>query len=249
MSLKTVIRNSPLMRVIQDVSSPIARRLPVESMPGWVGFLHGLSVPKRAVPLPSPSPASGANIKVIFSLLKPVIHLPGDLAECGVFRGHTLIPVGLYLAQNKIDKRVYGFDSFEGFGDVDRGGATEDEFIKEYGDLDDTSFDLVQGMVDRFDLNNHVSLIRGYFDRTLQTVSTKRFCFVHLDVDLYESYITCLQFFYERMVPGGVILLDEYNDPPWPGCNRAVDEFLRGKPEMLEEQSVDNYIKYFIRKR
>ncbi len=48
--------------------------------------------------------------------------------------------------------------------------------------------------------------------------------------------------------PGGIILVDEYNDPPWPGCNKAVDEFLIGKPETLKETDNDNQVKYFIQK-
>jgi hypothetical protein len=49
------------------------------------------------------------------------------------------------------------------------------------------------------------------------------------------------------MSPGGVVLLDEYNDPPWPGCNKAVDEFLCGKPERLEMIERDNHQKWFFR--
>ena len=44
----------------------------------------------------------------------------------------------------------------------------------------------------------------------------------------------------------GNILLDEYNDPPWRGCNRAIDEFLADKAESLELISMNNYQKYFI---
>ena len=57
-----------------------------------------------------------------------------------------------------------------------------------------------------------------------------------------------LEFFYPRVTSGGVILFDEYNDPPWPGCNKAVDEFLADKPETLQEIERDNHVKYFIRK-
>jgi hypothetical protein len=46
----------------------------------------------------------------------------------------------------------------------------------------------------------------------------------------------------------GVIHLDEYNDPPWPGCNAAVDEFLTGRPEYLRVIALDNYEKYYIDK-
>lgn len=51
------------------------------------------------------------------------------------------------------------------------------------------------------------------------------FFFVHLDVDLYSSYETCLPYFYKRLVSGGVIGFDEYNDPKWFGAKEAIDEF------------------------
>jgi O-methyltransferase len=71
---------------------------------------------------------------------------------------------------------------------------------------------------------------------------------VHLDCVIYESYMQCLKFFYPRLVRGGVIVVDEYNDPPWPGCTQAVDEFLANKPEKLKELTSDNQIKYYLRK-
>jgi len=71
---------------------------------------------------------------------------------------------------------------------------------------------------------------------------------VHLDCDLYESYRTCLEFFYPRLSMGAVVLFDEYNDPTWPGCNKAVDEFLADKKERCLEIESDNQLKYFIRK-
>ncbi len=64
-----------------------------------------------------------------------------------------------------------------------------------------------------------------------------------------EPYKECLQFFYPRMVAGGILLLDEYNDPPWPGCNKAVDEFLAGKPEHLQVIERNNYQKWYFVKQ
>ena len=93
-----------------------------------------------------------------------------------------------------------------------------------------------------------VTLVPGYFQDTLPSYADQRFCFVHLDCVIYESYRTCLEFFYPRLVRGGVILLDEYNDPPWPGCTLAVDEFLADKPEELTEIKSDNHVRYYLRK-
>jgi len=112
----------------------------------------------------------------------------------------------------------------------------------------------VQKKLTRFRLAN-VLLVKGFFNQSLPDFAAShdqpqvKFSMVHLDVNLYASYEECLKFFYPRLVQGGIILLDEYNDPPWPGCNKAVDEFLVGLPEKLEMVGRDNYQKwYFVRR-
>jgi hypothetical protein len=234
--------------VIRSISTQLIRRLPVQRIPGWAGRSQGLSVPKSVVPFTMPLPSGSANIKIILALTKSILHLEGDLAECGVYQGSTLIPVGLYLAQNNARKKVFGFDSFVGFGDLACLDPGWDASTRANSLFTDTSYEMVQAKIERLNLTEHVIIVKGFFSSRLGAVEDRRFCFVHLDCDLYESYKTCLGFFYNRMVPGGVILFDEYNDLPWPGCNRAVDEFLLDKPETLMEISSDNYIRYFIRK-
>ncbi len=98
-----------------------------------------------------------------------------------------------------------------------------------------------------FGLKN-VELNKGYFSDTLTRCADELFSFVHLDCDLYGSYKDCLEFFYPRLSDGGIVLLDEYDDPPWPGCNKAVDEFLTDKPERLQSIKRQNYVKYYFRK-
>jgi hypothetical protein len=246
--IKAAVRDSAPGRALQSISAPLIRRWPVESLPGWLGKVHGLNVPKGVVPLATPLPMGRPNIDIVLDLTKSIIHLDGVLAECGVYQGSTIIPLALYLAQNNISKKVYGFDSFEGFPDRAHPDASEISAIDTYGSATDTSYELVQSKIDSLNLAEQVILIKGFFSSSLYAVEDRQFCFVHLDCDLYESYRDCLTFFYDRMVLGGVILFDEYNDPPWPGCNRAVDEFLLDKPEKLIEVSSDNYIRYFIRK-
>jgi hypothetical protein len=93
-----------------------------------------------------------------------------------------------------------------------------------------------------------VELVPGYFADTLTTTADRRFAFAHLDCDLYSSYRECLEFFHPRLEPGAIVVFDEYNDPPWPGCNRAVDEFLADKPERVECIERDNYQRWYYRK-
>lgn len=225
--------------------------VPVEKWPGFYGRAQGIKVASLNKSLAVKTAECGSNIKIILKLLGSVAGLPGDVAECGVYQGATLIPAGMYLHQNKIPKEVFGCDSFEGFdeavlSEIALGGS--DEPHKKVGGFGDTSYLLIQEKVRRLGLQERVHLLKGFFRETLHELGDRRFCFVHLDCDLYDSYKTCLEFFYPRLVPGGIILFDEYNDPPWPGCNKAVDEFLDGKREKPIEIESDNYLKYYIQK-
>lgn len=230
---------------------PLVRRGPIERLPGWVATLHSIKVPANVEPNPEESPAGSANIRMIFRLLEATLHLPGNVAECGVWQGSTILPTGLFLRRRAPNKRILGFDSFQGLNetvsrDVVLGGDVDER--KRVGGFSNTSYEAVNQKVREFGLAETTTLVPGYFQDTLAGYADWRFSFVHLDCVIYESYKACLEFFYPRMVAGGVILLDEYNDPPWPGCTLAVDEFLADKPEKLTEIKSDNHVRYFLRK-
>jgi predicted O-methyltransferase YrrM len=130
--------------------------------------------------------------------------------------------------------------------DVALGGG--DDSRKRVGGFSNTSYEELDRRVQQFGLASHVALVQGYFQDTLSRYADSRFCFVHLDCVIYESYRQCLEFFYPRMVQGGIVLIDEYNDPPWPGCTQAVDEFIADKLERITEIRSDNYVKYYLTK-
>jgi hypothetical protein len=243
---KTVARG-----VLQTMTLPLAKRLPVESQPGLLGRIHNFRLPKNTRTKEEPGPGGGANVKIIFELLESTLKLYGTVAECGVWQGATAIPMGLFLRQHGSRKKILGFDSFEGLDDtvqvdMDLGGDDEDR--KTVGGFSNTSYDKLVERIAQFGLADTVNLVKGYFNKTLMQHADEKFCFVHLDCVIYESYKSCLEFFYPRLVSGGIILLDEYGDPPWPGCARAVDEYLADKPEKLAEISSDNQTKFYLAK-
>jgi O-methyltransferase len=247
-ALKNIARR---LLLTKPFSRYFVNHVPVESWPSFYARAQTIKLPSLIKPLPAKTAECGSNIKIIFKLMKSVAQLPGDLAECGVYQGATLVPEGVYLKQNKISKSLCGCDSFEGFdeavlSEIALGGSHDPQ--KKTGGFSDTSLGLIQKKLRRLEVQEQVYLLKGYFQDTLHQLKDRRFCFVHLDCDLYDSYKTCLAFFYPRLVPGGIILLDEYNDPPWPGCNKAVDEFLQGKQEKLIEIESDNFLKYYIQK-
>jgi len=237
--------------LLRTWTRPLVSRARIERLPGWLGTLHSIKVPANVEPNAEESTAGSANIRIIFSLLESTLSLPGNVAECGVWQGSTLLSTGLFLKRKAPEKRLFGFDSFQGLDDsvtrdVTLGG--DEDVRKHVGGFSNTSYEGVNARVRDFGLANTVTLVPGYFQNTLSRHADARFCFVHLDCVIYESYRQCLEFFYPRMAPGGVILLDEYRDPPWPGCTLAVDEFLADKPERLIEVKSDNHVRYYLRK-
>jgi hypothetical protein len=227
------------------------RTTPLGQWPRWVADVLEVKTPTNVQPKAEESPEGGSNINIILRFLDETRGLGGGVAECGVFKGASLAAMGLHLAQHADPRHVDGFDSFQGFDqsvakDVALGGAPNSE--RRVGGFDGTSLALVRGKLSRLGLTGRVTLHPGWFADTLARLPDQRYSFVHLDCDIHESYRQTLEYFYPRMVASGVILLDEYDDPPWPGCNLAVDDFLADKVERLQSVRSDMYIKYFIRK-
>jgi hypothetical protein len=221
------------------------RSQPIRSWPAVTALLYDIKVPKAVRPK-----TGGANINILFDLLDKTQPVAGDVAECGVFRGRTLVPMAVYLTQNGSAKHIFGFDSFEGFDDavnvdVRLGGqASKDKHVAAFNE---TSVRFVQSKLKRFGVRN-ATLVKGFFRDTLARHAERRFSFVHLDCDIYESYKECLEFFYSRTSPGGIVLFDEYKDPRWPGCTKAIDEFLADKPEKPVLVMRENRQKFYVQK-
>lgn len=71
-----------------------------------------------------------------------------------------------------------------------------------------------------------IVLRKGLFSDTLPGFQGGPIALLHIDADLYESYKTCLEVFWDRMAVSGVVVFDEYHRPNrWPGAKAAVDEF------------------------
>jgi hypothetical protein len=145
----------------------------------------------------------------------------GDIAEVGVYKGGT----GKLLAKVCPNKIIHLFDTFTGMPEV----GTYAEYHKE-GDFSDTSLQSVKQFLR--DCGNMV-FHPGFFPETAVDIKEKRFCLIHVDVDIYQSVKDCLGFFYDRMVPGGIMIFDDYEWKSCPGVKQAINEFLAGKKETV----------------
>src|SRR5579885_3209404 len=209
-----------LKETFAGAAGRVLRHVPISLWPATVSRFTGVLAPRAVVPHDERSSRGGANINILLELLDRTAELDGDIAECGVWRGRSLIAMGLYVTQKNLTKTIWGFDSFQGFDDAvaqDIALGGEQVAVKRFHGFDDTSFSLVNRKATVFGIRN-MRIVPGYFKESLATCEARSFSFVHLDCDLYESYAECLAFFYPRMCPGGIILFDEYNDPAWPGA-------------------------------
>jgi O-methyltransferase len=165
---------------------------------------------------------SRRQINNLINMLYKAMDLPGDVAECGVFRGGS---TSIILNEIKnTSKTLYALDTFEGIPDAD---SSKD--VHKNKDFNKTSYELVYNKLKS--ISNNFELIKGNINITLDKIKDKRFCFVHIDTDTYMSYKVALNFFYPRT--NGIILFDDYLIRSCPGAKLAVDGFFEDKPETI----------------
>tara|TARA_B110000438_G_C15698159_1_gene599842 strand:- start:224 stop:949 length:726 start_codon:yes stop_codon:yes gene_type:complete len=152
---------------------------------------------------------------VLYNFVKHCSNLKGDFAEVGVYKGGSTKLISL---SNKFKKNIYAFDTFEGFPKLDKqknAGWEEGQLKASYQEVNDAIND------------ENVKFIKGIFPATAKELSQQLvFSFVHLDTDLYEGTIDGCRFFFDRMVKGGVLLVDDYGLLSCQGVKQAIDEFF-----------------------
>lgn len=147
-------------------------------------------------------------------------NIPGAVAEAGVYQGYFAAFINRFFK----DRKLYLFDTFEGFDaqDVNRdkaNGYTYADASRYRG----TSVDLVLG---RMPFAENVVIKKGYFPDTTEGIC-EQFCFVSLDMDLYQPIKAGLEYFYPRLAGGGYIFVHDCNigDVIYRGPRTALLEF------------------------
>jgi O-methyltransferase len=151
--------------------------------------------------------------------------IPGDLAELGVYQGHTARLFHHYLPE----RPLHLFDTFSGFDEADMTSEAKVTGLKVAAEFADTSVEMVLKRIAPRQPEN-VVVHQGFFPGTIPSGwEEKQFAFVHVDADLYEPILAALRYFYPKVPAGGMIVVHDYN--AWPGSRRAVTEFLADKKE------------------
>jgi hypothetical protein len=159
--------------------------------------------------------------------------VPGDIVECGTYRGGTSFLMADLLRQGaETDRRVWMFDSFEGLpppeeldgkAAVDFAVNTDDPL---YFDNFRTSVEAVQRTSTELGVDAFTMIVKGWFDETLPATKERigPIAILRLDCDWHASIMCCLDELYDQVSPGGYVVFDDY----WAfdGCALAIYEFL-----------------------
>ena len=156
--------------------------------------------------------------------------LDGDYLECGVLRGfssYLLKSIEGMLSLNKINN-YFLIDSFEGLSEISDSDIPINPNLKIHkkGDLKE-SIETVEHIFKEF---KNVHLLKGWIPNVFDLLDKKnKYKFVHLDVDLFQPSLDSLEFLYDKVVKGGVIITDDYQSPLFPGNKKAWKQFFDKK--------------------
>jgi hypothetical protein len=151
--------------------------------------------------------------------------VPGDLAETGAWRGGASIFMkGCLAAWDMGDRTLWVADSFEGLPVPSLPEDAGYDFSVTKVPILAVSLEEVQENFRRYDLlDDNVKFLKGWFKDTLHVAPIRELAMLRLDGDLYESTMDSLNALYQKVSPGGFIIVDDFND--FEPCRRAVLEF------------------------
>lgn len=195
----------------------------------------------------------------LYEVFKRQMPVKGSIVECGVNHGFGLMSWAKFsaiLEPVNLTRRIYGFDTFEGFpgvGEKDRSASSQ--HVKK-GDLAADVHDELVQLIDVYDSTRYlghvpkVRLVRGDATKTIpQFVEDNPHLVVSLlfmDFDLYEPTKVALEHLLPRMPKGAVLAFDELDNPLWPGETLAMLETHTRRPLRLERLDFDPYISFAV---
>jgi len=164
--------------------------------------------------------------------------IPGDLIETGVWRGGACVFMrGLLRALGDESRTVWVADSFEGLPEPDEEQYPDDQGSRFHEmDVLAVPVDSVKEIFDRYGLlDDQVRFLKGWFRDSLPGAPIERLAVLRLDGDMYESTMDVLTSLYDKVSPGGFVIVDDYG--AYAACRKAVHDFRenRGINEGIRE--------------
>jgi hypothetical protein len=194
----------------------------------------------------------------MYEIFKLALPIKGSVVECGVYQGFSLMAwakLSTILEPENLTRRIYGFDTFEGFRSITDKDANP-LAVHQEGDFDTASFEELQVLIKEYDRDrflghmNKVQLVKGDVVKTIpQFISENQHLLVSLlfiDLDLYEPTKVAIENFLPRMPKGAIIAFDDLDNPMWPGEALGLLETVGIRKLQLRRLEWDPYISYGI---
>lgn len=178
----------------------------------------------------------------LFALIEAVKYISnsgieGDIVECGVWRGGSMLAAAECLLHlNDTKRRLYLYDTFEGMSKPTENDVTFNNEKAEtllssnldksknnvwaYASLEDVKNNLSQSKYNP-DL---ITYIKGKVEDTIPKTIPGKIALLRLDTDWYESTKHEMNFLFPRLQKGGVLIIDDYGH--WKGARKAIDEYF-----------------------
>ena len=169
-------------------------------------------------------------------------NIKGDFVECGVWKGGNLILYQLLNQKKNLNKKIYGYDTFEGMPlpskyDLKYDGRSALHEYKKREKSDDgwckSTLESVKVNISKASSLKDVYLIKGKVEKTLLLNENipQKISILRLDTDFYESTKVELEVLYPRLEKNGILIIDDYGY--FKGARKAVDEYFKKKPFLI----------------
>ena len=231
-----------------------SNRLPIEATPEEIQLISSLR------------PYTMTSAERIWSLLHAVRYvvdegIRGDLVECGVWRGGSVMAIAHQLSRMGVtDRRIWLFDTFAGMTaptaeDIEAVSGTPAAQMLANTEVGDGNN--VWCIAGRSDVESNVrstpypnemfTFVEGDVAQTLHQSAPESIALLRLDTDWYESTRLALEVLYPRLAIGGVCILDDYGH--WQGARKAVDDYFTAQPYRPFMHPIDFSGRLFIKTR
>ena len=197
------------------------------------------------------------------NFLEMVKEVPGDIVECGIGRGRSLLIIAalnrLLDRENGGQRQIYGYDSFQGFPEPSAEDASprnpqKGEWSASPSGRYQYSADFTRLVIGSADIpasDRDLTLTKGFFSESLPQHPDRPIALLHVDGDLYQSYLSVLEQLFPKVAKGGVIVFDDFRcdddqaSEAFPGARQAVKDYLQKSYDLVQVSLLGTY--YFCK--
>lgn len=162
---------------------------------------------------------------IVCSLAEIVKYLPGDFVECGVNTGAYSRALIDYINFDATGKTFYLFDTYEGLVPEQISQEERQAGVGDYLSTYTNVYDQVLKTFSPF----KTKIIKGKVPDTLPACASEKICYLSIDMNVVAPEIAAANYFWDKLVSGGVMILDDYGFPAHIAQKKAFDDFAKQK--------------------